>query len=93
MSATLGRATRALVALLDIDPEALPVDHEAQRRVLQRLAVEARASHECDARRSGHDHDAATRSRRWAEAIDRAWDLAAHELDVATGRRRAGWAA
>lgn len=26
-------------------------------------------------------------------ALEAAWDLAAHELDVASGRRRAGWAA
>ena len=39
------------------------------------------------------DHDRATRCRGWAKAIEAAWDLAAHEFDVASGRRRSGWAA
>lgn len=88
----LGDAVAALVSLLQIDPAALPVDPAELRTTLQRAALEERLSWE-RAAQTDRDHDRATRCRRWAAAIEAAWDLAAHELDVASGRRRAGWAA
>lgn len=88
----LGDAVAALVSLLQIDPAALPVDLDAMRAQLHRTALEERLSWE-RAAQTDRDHDRATRCRRWARAIEAAWDLAAHELDVASGRRRAGWAA
>jgi len=88
----LGDAVAALVSLLQIDPAALPVDPAAMRAQLHRTALEERLSWE-RAAQTDRDHDRATRCRRWARAIEAAWDLAAHELDVASGRRRAGWAA
>lgn len=88
----LSDAVRALVVLLRCDADALPVDLDAMRVQLQRAALEERLSWE-RAAQTDRDHDRATRCRRWAAAIEAAWDLAAHELDVASGRRRAGWAA
>lgn len=90
--AFLADAVRALVALCRLDADALPVDPAELRATLQRAALEERLSWERAADRD-RDHDRATRCRRWARAIEAAWDLAAHELDVASGRRRAGWAA
>lgn len=88
----LGDAVSALVALLGIDVATLPEDRAAMQAMLQRAAFEERLSWERAADRD-RDHDRATRCRRWAKAVEAAWDLAAHELDVASGRRRAGWAA
>lgn len=88
----LGDSVAALVSLLQIDPATLPVNPAEMQAMLQRAAFEERLSWERAADRD-RDHDRATRCRRWAKAIEAAWDLAAHELDVASGRRRAGWAA
>lgn len=88
----LADAVRALVVLCRLDADALPVDPAELRTTLQRAALEERLSWE-RAAQTDRDHDRATRCRRWAAAIEAAWDLAAHELDVASGRRRAGWAA
>lgn len=88
----LGDAVSALVALLGIDVATLPEDRAAMQAMLQRAAFEERLSWERAADRD-RDHDRATRCRRWAKAVEAAWDLAAHELDVASGRRRSGWAA
>lgn len=88
----LGDAVSALVVLLGIDAAELPQDPVEMRAMLQRAVVEERMSWE-RAAQTDRDHDRATRCRRWAAAIEAAWDLAAHELDVASGRRRAGWAA
>lgn len=88
----LGDAVSAVVVLLGVDPATLPEDPAALRTMLQRAAVEERISWE-RAAQADRDHDRATRCRRWAKAIEAAWDLAAHELDVASGRRRSGWAA
>lgn len=88
----LGDAVSALVVLLGLDPAELPSDPEALRTMLQRAAFEASVAWERDALGS-RDHDLATRARRWAKAVEAAWELARHELDVASGRRRAGWAA
>lgn len=84
-----GDAVRALVALLDIQPDSLPADLVAQRVALQRAAIDTVVGWERIAL-TERDHDAATRARRWAAAAERAWDLARHELDVALGTRRAG---
>ena len=88
----LGDAVSAVVVLLGVDPATLPEDPAALRTALQRAAVEERLSWE-RAAQADRDHDRATRCRRWAAAVEAAWDLAAHELDVASGRRRSGWAA
>jgi hypothetical protein len=88
----LGDAVSAVVVLLGVDPATLPEDPAALRSTLQRAAVEERISWE-RAAQADRDHDRATRCRRWAAAVEAAWDLAAHELDVASGRRRSGWAA
>ena len=89
----LADAVRALVVLCRLDADALPVDPAELRTTLQRAALEERLSWE-RAAQTDRDHDRATRCRRWAAAIEAAWDLAAHELDVASGRRRrGGWAA
>lgn len=88
----LGDSVAALVSLLQIDPASLPVDPAEMQAMLQRTAFEERLSWE-RAAQADRDHDRATRCRRWAAAVEAAWDLAAHELDVASGRRRSGWAA
>lgn len=88
----LGDAVSALVVLLGLDPATLPKDREAMRTMLQRAAVEERLSWD-RAAQADRDHDRATRCRRWGAAVEAAWELARHELDVASGRRRAGWAA
>ena len=89
----LADAVRALVVLCRLDFDALPVDPAELRATLQRAALEERLSWE-RAAQADRDHDRATWCRRWAAAIEAAWDLAAHELDVASGRRRrGGWAA
>jgi hypothetical protein len=88
----LGDAVSALVVLLGLDVATLPEEPAAMRTALQRAAFEERLSWERLADRD-RDHDAATRARRWARAVEAAWELARHELDVASGRRRAGWAA
>lgn len=88
----LGDATDALVRLLALDAGALPTHPEELRWVLREAATEARKSWERDAAATT-DHDRGTRCRRWARAVEASWDLARHELDVASGLRRAGEAA
>jgi len=88
----LGDAVSALVVLLGLDVATLPEEPVAMRSALQRAALEASVAWERDANVT-RDHDAATRARRWAKAVEAAWELARHELDVASGRRRSGWAA
>jgi hypothetical protein len=88
----LGDAVSALVVLLGLDVATLPEEPAAMRSALQRAAFEERLSWERAADRD-RDHDRATRCRRWARAVEAAWELARHELDVASGRRRSGWAA
>ncbi len=88
----LGDAVSALVVLLGLDVATLPEEPAAMRSALQRAALEASVAWERDANGT-RDHDAATRARRWARAVEAAWELARHELDVASGRRRSGWAA
>lgn len=85
-----GDAVTALVALLDLDPSELPVDPAALYDTLRRATTDAIVGWGRDQRGAGHDYDRAVRCRRWAAAIDAAWELARHELDVAAGRRRAG---
>lgn len=88
----LADALAALCVLVQIDPATLPQDHDELRKVLVRAAVDERLSWE-RAASVDRDHDRATRCRRWERAVEAAWELVAHELDVASGRRRAGWAA
>lgn len=84
-----GDAVRALVALLDIQPDSLPADLVAQREALRRAAIREASAWE-QAALSETDADVAERARRWDSAIRHAWDLAKLELDVALGTRRAG---
>lgn len=88
----VGDSVAALVALLGVDPATLPVDRAEMAATLQREAFEQRLSWDRSAQ-IDRDHDRAARCRRWSKAIEAAWDLAALELDVASGRRRAGWVA
>ena len=88
----LGDAVSALVVLLGLDVATLPEEPVAMRTALQRAALEASVAWDRDANGT-RDHDVATRARRWARAVEAAWELARHELDVASGRRRSGWAA
>lgn len=85
-----GDAVTALVALLGIDPAALPVDEAALYDVLRRATTDALVGWGREQRGARHDYDRSVRCRRWADAVDAAWELARHELDVSAGRRRAG---
>lgn len=86
-----GDAVEALCVLLDVDLADLPEALVALREALaERATDERRAWERIALGGDDHDHDAAERARRWAKAIDAAWELAARELDIASGRRRAG---
>lgn len=85
----LGDACLALCALLRLDLTDSPEDLAALRTHLQRAAFEEITAWE-RVRLGTTDHDTTSRARRWARAIEAAWELAQLEIDVALGRRRAG---
>lgn len=86
----LGDATAALTTLLGLDLDAEPAaDLASLRTRLQRAALDEVVRWDRQ-RLATRDYDTAQRARRWSRAIESAWELAALELDVALGARRAG---